>query len=207
MSEMVKKNLSKFRRHADLTLTPGEVRRIISVVDSIKKGFETLSRAAARFSADIERRPELMDAYKAAYPDVPERGWELLDMVGRKRIDPRLIYADYLSVNTYAKLPLKKQKELLDKGVEVRTKNGVETVPMLKLTHDQVRQAFNGGRVIPAEQQKILVHGFTRRDATVSKSRSVDPRISIKLNGITVDFGDDDIVRISRKDVKELMNF
>lgn len=113
--------------------------------------------------------------FRELSPNIANAFLNDVESLGRGLMDPRLLTASGGAANRVRRLPTKSQQtEVLDKGVEVLTKDGsMLTVKCENLTTDQVRQVFAGDHVRDAAGQKAYIESqavYSRELKTVQSS-------------------------------------
>jgi len=195
--------IENFARDRKVTITEQDIKTMDLVICGIEKGAKLIKKAGKAYSDAILKKPELIELYAKVYPHVPERAWELLDMVGRDLLDGRLVYCDRRTVNILSRVPIKDQRKYIEQGVDVKVKGGVRRTSLVDMSPSRVLQVFtNTGKVLPVEKQKIAVEPFTREPATpaprpTGEYKIMRTRIIVyRQDGTYYDIPKDEIMKI-----------
>ena len=115
-------------------------------------------------------------AVKDAIADIPDRSWDLLENIGRRKMDHRLFFGVGCATSAIMALPAESQAEAIEKPITVLKPDGTpERKPARALTGQEVRQVFDRGRIRTTEEQRVWID-----KAKAKPTRTLVPRPPIK---------------------------
>ena len=133
---------------------------VVAFQNALTAAQDGLATAAGIYVAAIDEDPERAKEFRAALPTFSETVWSSFEKIGRKQVDPRVLFGDGGPHRARIKqLPYTTQKRLLDgEPVELLVSEGdVLKVDARSVTSDQAAQLFAGDHVRSTAEQKTWV--------------------------------------------------
>jgi len=129
-------------------------------------GIDKIYDASCRYVAALDSDPDAYDHFGRSRPDIPKSVWYALESVGRGMLDKRLLFGGGHAKNKLKRMPVSKQKQALDNGLEVLINGETLIVKPDQMTAPQVGQVFGLDKVRTIAEQKNYVQRKREKDTT-----------------------------------------
>ena len=155
------------------------------IAAAIAKGVNSWIHAGELIKTAIDEQGETSQSIAEAI-NLPVRVIGQLEKIGRKLIRPDLLLAGYPAASSLMKLPYSLQSAAIDEGVDLL----IDEADSLKvraenLTHDQVKQVFDGGTVRSLAAQKAYLEDL-RVKASLNSIPEVSAPYQIRGNKVLI---------------------
>jgi len=126
--------------------------------DLFKRGIEHIHEAATVYADAVDADPDLINAFKEAFPGIPHGAWSGFEAVGRGWIDRRLLWGGGKASAALKRLPISQQSSALNSGVEILSSDGSAlTVKVEDLSKAQTMQVFTGNHIRTLSEQRAWI--------------------------------------------------
>ena len=99
----------------------------VSVAAEFKRlfgeGAERIKEACELYVKAIDEDNEAIEVFRKICPEISESMWASFELVGRRMMHERLLYMNGRAANTLRRLPISKQRDAIENGVEIITAN------------------------------------------------------------------------------------
>jgi hypothetical protein len=185
------------------TATPDRQLSLAELVDRFAASMDVAAReyltAATAYTAALDLYPDQAGAaFCERFPDFARTFWARLESVGRRQLDPRLIYGHYAAERYVRYLPYSQQKSCLDHGVEVLAADGSHLLVQVdRLTPQQCKMVFDGATLRDLPAQRAWLES-SRMSTTPPRRR---PPYEVSRRGLIVH----DAITLTRADLLQIL--
>jgi hypothetical protein len=140
-----------------------EVRQIYTAA---KESVEALTQVGERWVKIIDSTPNVYEIIQKELPEIPISALQTIELIGRRKLHPRLLMDNSWGAKKLAELPYDRQEEYIEKPVPVVIHRGETMVTEFKrvnqLTRNEADRVFNSKRLRePREQIEMIVNHAT----------------------------------------------
>lgn len=147
-------------------------------------GMAKLVEACRVYAEAVKADPSQREAFARKYPQFNSYAWANFERVGNNELDARLLTASFSASGYLRALPVNRQKDALDNGVDVLTENGESLrVSVENLQPLQARQVFNGRAIRTLAEQRAWIEE-QRQNEALRKAKPVNAGYVVTKNGV-----------------------
>lgn len=149
------------------------------LIDEAKASFssinESLTTIGKNYIKCIFAGEEHSQAFKEAFPDIPNYKWELFELVGMEKIAPGLVIYGGTGFNLIKRLPIKEQEKILSKPIDVLIIGKDGNVDTLKaefksLSFEQQKQVVAYDHIRGLSEQRTYIESIRTNDYIKTKT-------------------------------------
>jgi hypothetical protein len=132
-------------------------------IDLVFQGTQSLYEAGLLAAQEIDKDPDFIDKVCDACPDMTHEFVRRMELIGRKKLHPRLAIMENAGARRLRRLPLGLQVKHISEGVPVLIKSGSDWEPLNidlhNLTPDQAAQAIAEDHIRSEAEQRAYIEG------------------------------------------------
>jgi hypothetical protein len=135
--------------------------------------YDAAATAAELYVKTVDVFPESRQAFAEAVPAFRAAEWRMIEAIGRKTIQPKMLYGqrrDLETADKIAHLPVADQKKIVDTGVKVLAADGTHIMATVeRMTPLQKKMVLANGRVRTLSEQKAWLETEKIKEAEAVK--------------------------------------